>query len=559
MFTNSRNNGAAPNTGVAIANAALGLFDTYGEIGQKSYTLFRGNMGELFAQDSWHATPKMVIEYGIRYSIDQPYYAKWGNQSMFNPAFYNPAIAPTVNPTTGVETAANIASQYDGMVIPGNGFPSSANGHVPAAITGGAYNSLFHNTSPSYSPIVWTYIQPRLGVTYQLSPTTVFRAGGGRFVQRTGISDALQLGGNAPFQAAESVTNGSVDNPGGATANLYPLQISSQTFNFPEPEAYAWSASLEQDLKLATLTISYVGRRGIHLGQLENINELQPGTVQANPTVTAPDALRPYKGYAEIIEQSDRGSSNYNGMQVDLKRRLTKNVSFGVAYTWAKLLDYGSSKGYELPYLYNPKINYGPADFDLRNVVVVNYLWKMPYADSSSHWLVRNALGDWQLSGVTQAQTGQPFSVDDGVDYAGVGPGSGTQVWAPNKALHVGKHFGTGNWFDPTAFENADGSVHPPTAGTFAPRGSRNLAYNPGFQSWNIALEKPFYVIPGHHSNMLTFRAEAFNFTNHPNLDSSSNAPGMTTPGSATFGQITTKGQTYASDRELQFMLRYSF
>jgi hypothetical protein len=169
------------------------------------------------------------------------------------------------------------------------------------------------------------------------------------------------------------------------------------------------------------------------------------------------------------------------------------------------------------------------------------------------------SFGDWQLSGVTQAQTGQPFSIGDGNDYAGVGPGAGSQVWAPVQPLHRGKNFGPGYWFDPTAFENPDGSPAHPAEGTFSPRGSRNLLYNPGFQSWNIALEKPFHIIPNHEAQQLTFRAEAFNFTNHPNLDSSANASGMTTPGSATFGQITTKGQTYASDREMQFSLRYSF
>jgi hypothetical protein len=68
-----------------------------------------------------------------------------------------------------------------------------------------------------------------------------------------------------------------------------------------------------------------------------------------------------------------------------------------------------------------------------------------------------------------------------------------------------------------------------------------------------------FHVVPGHDSQQLTFRAEAFNFTNHPNLDSSSNASGMTTPGSGTLGEIATKGQTYSSDREMQFSRSYTF
>ncbi|MGA8528225.1 MAG: carboxypeptidase regulatory-like domain-containing protein, partial [Acidobacteriaceae bacterium] len=329
IFTALHN--SQPTTGFGAANAALGLFDSYGEIGQKSYTLFRANSAEFFAQDTWHATPHTVLEYGVRYSIFQPYYALWGNQSMFNPENYDPGAAPTVNPTTGTESGGN---PYDGVVIPGSGFPSAARGHVPASVLGGQYNDLFHGYSKSYSPTVWSDIQPRVGISQQVTPTTVVRLGAGRFVQRLGVNDDIQLGGNPPFQAAESVTNGHVDNPGGVGASLYPLQLSSQAYNLPSPEAWAWSASVEQDIpKLATMTISYVGRRGIHLQQLENINELQPGTIQANPSATAPDALRPYKGFASIIESSDRGSSNYNAMQVNLKRRMTNNLLFGVAYT----------------------------------------------------------------------------------------------------------------------------------------------------------------------------------------------------------------------------------
>jgi hypothetical protein len=548
IFTALHNN--QPSTGAAVANTALGLFDSYGEIGQKSYTLFRANAAEFFAQDSWHMTPKMVVEYGLRYSIFQPYYTLWGNQSMFNANNYDASQAPVVNPVTGIETGGNI---YDGIVIPGSHFPSAANGHVPADVLNGQFNDLFHGYSRSYSPIVWSTIQPRFGMTWQVAPQTVVRLGGGRYIQRLGISDAIQLGGNEPFQAAESVTNGNVDNPGGAQQNQYPLQLSSQSYNFPSPESWAWSGTVEQEVpKFATLTISYVGRKGLHLQQLSNVNELAPGTIQANPGVTAPDALRPYQGFASIIEQSDRGSSIYNGMQVNLKRRLSHNVLFGVAYTWAKLLDFGSGKGYELPDVNNPRIDYGPADFDLRNVLVVDYVWNLPYASHNSNWLLRNALGDWQISGVTQAQSGQPFSITNGNDYAGVGPGAGSQLWAATRPVHMNKKFGSAGWFDASAFAQ-------PAEGTFSGRGSRNEWYNPGFQSWNIAAEKNFHVIPGHDSQVLTFRAEAFNFTNHPNLDSSSNASGMTTPGSGTFGEITTKGQTYSSDREMQFNLRYSF
>jgi hypothetical protein len=547
IFTDTRS--GHPTSNAAVANAALGLFDTYGEIGQKTYTLFRGHMYEGFGQDQWRATPKMVLEYGVRYSVIQPYYALWGNQSVFDPKSYNPADAPTVNPTTGYTTGGD---PYNGVVIPGSGFPSSAQGHVPASILNGQYQDLFRGYGSSYSKTVWTDVQPRFGITYQLGPTTVVRAGAGRFVQRLGVSDQVQVGGNAPFQTSETVTAGSVDNPGGTGANSLPLALSSQAYNFPNPESWGWNATLEQDIpNVATLTMAYVGRRGIHLSQLENINQLQPGTVQANPNVTAQDALRPYQGFSTILQDTNAGSSIYHSLQVNLKRRMTKNVLFGVAYSWSKSMDFGSGPGYELPNYYNPAPNYGPSDFDIRNILVVNYVWNIPYGTNASNRLVRSTLGNWQVSGVTQAQSGIPVQIGTGDDFAGVGPGAGTQLWDVTRSPRIEKHFNgngsTGDWFDPTVFVQ-------PAPGTLAPRGTRNQVYGPGFQSWNAALLKNIHLIPGHENHVLTFKAEAFNLTNHPNWD----APDSN-PTSATFGQITSKGNTYASDREMQFSLRYEF
>ena len=67
------------------ANVALGLFDTYAELGTRSYTPYRGNMWEFFVQDGWKVTQKLKLEYGVRYSIMQPYYSLWRNMSVFDP------------------------------------------------------------------------------------------------------------------------------------------------------------------------------------------------------------------------------------------------------------------------------------------------------------------------------------------------------------------------------------------------------------------------------------------------------------------------------------------
>ncbi len=274
-FTDTRSGFAS--SGAAVANAALGLFDTYGEIGPKSYTVFRGNMYEGFAQDTWRMKPNLLVEYGARYSVMRPYYALWGNQSFFDPAAWNPANAPVIDPSSGLSIGGNL---YNGVVIPGSHFPSSANGHVPASILANPQAS-FTGTNPGYSNTIWTDIQPRVGFTYQVRPNMVIRAGAGRYTQRLGISDQVQLGGNAPFQPTTFISGGVVDDPAGVTGGALPrlpLSMTTQPHNFPNPNAWSWNAAIEQDIpSFATFTLAYVGRRGVHLQQLEQLNQLQPG------------------------------------------------------------------------------------------------------------------------------------------------------------------------------------------------------------------------------------------------------------------------------------------
>jgi hypothetical protein len=76
------------------------------------------------------------------------------------------------------------------------------------------------------------------------------------------------------------------------------------------------------------------------------------------------EALRPYRGFSAILQD----------MQLSMKRRMAKGLLFGVAYTWSKSMDFGSSPGYELPNVYDNRPNYGPSNFDIRNVLVINYV-----------------------------------------------------------------------------------------------------------------------------------------------------------------------------------------
>src|SRR5260370_11594121 len=96
--------------------------------------------------------------------------------------------------------------------------------------------------------------------------------------------------------------------------------------------------------------------------------------------------------------------------------------------------------------------------------------------------------------------------------------------------------------------------LSPTPAGRFPGRDYRNIVNGPGFRSFNAALQKGFHNSPSHENHQLVFKAEAFNYTNHPNWDN----PDVS-PTSSTFGKVTSKGTTYASERQYQFSLRYAF
>jgi Carboxypeptidase regulatory-like domain len=119
-----------PNTtGSPYADALLGNFDSYSEVGFRNETPWTAFQVGPFAQDTWQATRRLTIMGGLRWDYYQPNSSEWNNWSMFNPLFYSfaPGVEPVVNPVTGYVTSGD---PYDGIVIPGDGLPNSAIGHV---------------------------------------------------------------------------------------------------------------------------------------------------------------------------------------------------------------------------------------------------------------------------------------------------------------------------------------------------------------------------------------------------------------------------------------------
>jgi len=555
-------------SGTAAGNAALGLFDSYSEIGHRAYTVFRGSMWEGFAQDSWKARQNLTINYGLRYTVIIPYHAIWGNMAAFDPSRYNPANAVTIDPATGLITGSPTIDQlYNGMVIPGPGFPTSALGRVPEADSA-TFNGLFHG-SDHYSDVQWNDVQPRLGIAYQFNNKTVLRVGGGRYFSRLGVSDSIFLGGNPPFQPNASVSFGTVDNPGGTGTNPVPLVVTTQSKAFKNPEAWAWNVTIERELFWKSLlSVGYVARRGLHLQRESDINQPTLAVKAANPGVNL-NAIRPFKGFGSIRETDNVANSMYQSLQIAWNRRFSSTFQFGVSYTLSKSMDNGSNQRDVVPDTYDVSMLWGPSEFDARHIVIINYLYQLPFFRKQSGFAGR-VLGGWQISGITQFQTGLPCSViAPNVDYAGVGQdanwgcGGNGQFWVVNGDPKIIGTFGpSGQWFATT---NPDGSpiFTAPAAGTFNTQRVRNLIYQPGFQNWNMGL---FKTIPVNERFRFQFRAEAYNVWNHPNWCANSGCSGTTNIGlnptnTQTFGKVLSKGSGTSGqgERNLQLSLRLEF
>ncbi|HLH19709.1 MAG TPA: carboxypeptidase-like regulatory domain-containing protein [Bryobacteraceae bacterium] len=554
--------GFAGGTGVAAANAALGLFDTYSELGPRGYTIFRHQMYEGFAQDTWKATQKLTITYGVRYTIMFPIQALWRNMSVFDPSLYDPSKAPTVDPTNGHLTLGPGADRYDGMVIPGSAWPSSAKGRFPES-TAGIYDYLFRGgVRPAYfSDVQYNTPQPRIGIAYQLNEKTVLRTGIGRFFTFNGVSDSIFLGGNPPFQPTANVTAGHVDNPGGTGSNLLPLTVTTYPLHQDNPEAWNWNFTVERQLPWKSVaSVAYVGRRGLHLPREVDINQPTTAVVAANPGVNL-DALRPYKGYNSIRSSQDVATSRYNALEVTWNRRLAQGLMFGLAYTYSKSMDDGSAYRDIIPDTYYAKNLWSYSSFDTTHVMVINYMYELPFFKNHNN-LTGKLLGGWQISGITQLQTGQPCSSVVNTDYAGVGVdgnmndcGGTGELWALNGSPSVLKGFAAGGSADPTLWfqtKNPDGSLilTAPAKGTFATGPvSRYWVHNPGLENWNLGLYKQFSI---NERTGFQFRCEAFDAFNHPNLAGA----GFNPNNLSTFGKVTSKtGDT----RNLQLSLRWYF
>jgi hypothetical protein len=522
-------------TGLAVSNALLGLFDDYTEFGSKPLTNFIGMGYDFYGQDSWRVTRQLTLELGLRYSLWQQWRDENNAIASFQSQFYDPARAVTIDRAIGFVVPGS-GDPFNGIVLPGDGPTPEALAAFPQLAD---LQRLYQGLPPGFAPDPKDGLQPRLGMAYAVSDAMTIRGGIGLFLNRAQINTSAAYGFNPPLSDMATVINGNVDAPAGAQRRTFPLVMAMFSPDYNSAQSWAWNATVDRQLPWQnSVQISYVGRSASNLERARNINQLQPGTIQANPGVN-PNALRPYKGFAAITLFETTGQSRYNSMQVQVSRRATRGVGYSLAYTLSRTKDDGSGRLELLPNPADDSGLYSLSNLDRPHILITQAYYRTPTLDSAPA-VMRGVLGNWNLGGVLQAQSGAPFDVTTTTDIAGVAgtgqyynlvgdPDEGRTEFDGTRAV----------WFNRNAFQA-------PAAGTYATNFERNNLRQPGFWDLHMSLRKSVPV--GTHR--AEFRLDVFNVLNHTNLGGASS-----NPTSADFGTITSR----TGNRTMQIGFQYQF
>lgn len=498
-------------TGNALADFLTGRAYNYTETALDPFGKYRWIDIEPYFEDQVKLRRNLTLTAGVRYEYYQPEHSPTNFLGSFDPALYNPTGAPTVNP--------------DGTLVPNTG--TYLNGIIVAGQNSPYGQYLFPARKNNFAP--------RIGIAWDPTSTgkMSIRAGYGVFYDRWGSYS--QFGGfNPPFNSSVNIYNTLLSNPGGTQGALYAPALSAVVAPWKYPQVQKWSASVQRDVGFdTTVEVAYVATKGSHLLGAVNLNQPYPNAQVAQGLIS-PDSVRPYPGYSTITAYETDFNSNYQSLQVSAIHRLQHGVEFQASYTYSKTLTDASSEWGTPQNSRDISAEKGLATFDVPQVLTLNYVWDLPVF-KNSRGVTKAVLGGWELSGITNIQSGFPLTVTLPSDNEGIGGGleRANVTGSPNgpKSLY--------QWFNTSAF------VTPPIA-TFGNEGN-GVIRGPGTINWDVGMSKNFLF---RERMNLRFRGEFFNVFNHASFDSVD-----TGLGDIAFGQV----NGALSPRLVQFSLVLSF
>ncbi|MGI4829949.1 MAG: carboxypeptidase regulatory-like domain-containing protein [Janthinobacterium lividum] len=432
--------------------------------------------------DAWQVTPKLNINYGVRFDYEGPLHNASQDMSVFRPA---------LTATQGL------------------------------AFQGAQIDNLFQR--------YWKNISPRVGISYSPDSKTVLRAGFGFYTDTPNLNPFLD---NRPGNQAP---NGVEGNPGGpnpvytvgATAaaqtqiqagvaifpsaeNTYPCStispcgVFSVDSNFRPSFNENYNVNIEHTLAPSVIfQLGYVGSEGRHLLSLLDINQSATGTFA---TDALRQATRPYfhqyGQYGNINQVESIGTSNYNSLQATLRIANWHHLSSQTIYTWSHNLDEVSAYRGALPQnSLDFKGDYSNSDFDTRNTFTSFLSYEIP---GSGH--AKALTQGWQVNSLLSFHGGQPFTVHASGDISGTNEGNDRAVQIANPQVGYQGQHPNANWINLAAFAD-------PAPGTFG-TSRRNAYYGPGYNDVDLSFFKNTKI---RERVTVQFRAEMFNLFNRIN------------------------------------------
>jgi len=526
-------------TGSGLASLLLGW--VYSASRLETYELHtRADSYAGFIQDDWRITPKLTLNIGLRYDLDQPRWETHNRQNSFDPAAINPVSGtPGVIAFSGVNGVSKYANRWDK-----NNFG------------------------------------PRIGLAWKLSNSLVVRSGGailytGEYDQATPIVANTGFSTQGSFVSPDNGITPTFLLAGGlppvlspTTADLtpgfgaVPIGKSPTTsvayFNPNRSVGYLYQGNLNIQKQLpgnVLIDVGYLGTFGHHLPAPDAQSIDQVPTAKLGPG--SAQALRPFPQFSNVsIIAADVGASNYHGVNFDAEKRYSNGLLFKANYTYSKFIDNVAARNELAGFpgtgaftnYYNQASDRGLSGNDVRHRFVWSSLYELPFGTGrrfrAASKLLNAAAGGWSTGLIAELRSGTPLSAIELTNKTnsfsdGVRP---NVTGDPN--LASGRPLGQqlAEWFNANAFVA-------PAPYTFGNAG-RTFGEGPGAVNLDGSLLRDIRILENH---VLQFRVEALNFLNHANF-----ANPDTRRGSATFGQITSLAAGNQA-RIFQLGLHYAF
>jgi len=509
-----------------------------------------------FVQDDWIVNSKLTVNAGIRWEYNGIFTDKYGNLTNTWPSL----LAPNSQVPTG---PVGLPANYAGTVVAPNYLS-----HYAAPPNGVLVNSAGSGPLQDHPP--YTNFAPRLGLAYKVSDKLVARAGFGFFYDRIpagtyfmGVEQNFPYAGTLDYSGSAAAPF-TIQNPfpvytpgtfpqryfNPATGASSALTAVGVTPIVHTPLVREYNVNLQYEFAPGwVLETAYVGSAGLNL--TDNAQNLNTAAIASagNPvngitttTVGNVAARVPYLGYSPTGMQitTFNGSSNYNSLQVTVRKRVGHGLSLQGAYTWSKAMSHSIADKSDSNIATNLAQQYGPSYFNRPQRFILNYEWDIPAGQHTG--VTEKLLNGWSLSGVTTIQDGNPITFVDsnaGTAYGTQGNGTGNngraELCGNGQAIatpggieaRLGGASGGIGYFNPKAFCPAP-AIMPdgvtvttqaacPSCATLFGNSGIGILLGPGQFNFDSSLMK---TTKATERLTVQFRVDAFNLFNHAQFNS---------------------------------------